>query len=111
LEKFEELLNSYFSSDKPQNLGLPSVAYFAEELHLSANYFGDLIKKETGKTAKDYIQNKIIDIAKNKTFDSNKSVNEIAYELGFKYPQHFTRLFKQRVGFTPNEYKSEMLKN
>jgi len=106
LEKFEELLNSYFSSDKPQNLGLPSVAYFADELHLSANYFGDLIKKETGKSAKEYIQNKIIDIAKNKAFDSNKTVNEIAYELGFKYPQHFTRLFKNVTGYSPNEYRS-----
>ena len=105
LEKFEELLNGYFSSDKPQNMGLPSVAYFAEELHLSANYFGDLIKKETGKSAKEYIQNKIIDIAKNKTFDSNKTVNEIAFELGFKYPQHFTRLFKNVTGYTPNEYR------
>lgn len=105
LEKFEELLNGYFSSDKPQNLGLPSVSYCAEELHLSSNYFGDLIKKETGKSAKEYIQNKIIDIAKNKTFDSNKTVNEIAYELGFKYPQHFTRLFKNVTGYTPNEYR------
>lgn len=105
LEKFEELLNSYFSSDKPQNLGLPSVAYFAEELHFSPNYFGDLIKKETGKSAKEYIQNKIIDVAKSMTFDSDKSVNEIAYELGFKYPQHFTRLFKNVTGFTPNEYR------
>lgn len=105
LEKFEELLNGYFSSDKPQKIGLPSVAYFAEELHLSANYFGDLIKKETGKSAKEYIQDKIIDVAKNKTFDSGKTVNEIAYELGFKYPQHFTRLFKQRVGVTPNEFR------
>ena len=105
LEKFEELLNSYFSSDRPQHLGLPSVAYFADELHLSANYFGDLIKKETGKSAKEYIQNKIIDIAKNKTFDANKTVNEIAYELGFKYPQHFTRLFKNLTGHTPNEYR------
>jgi len=106
LEKFEELLNGYFSSDNPQKLGLPSVAYFAEELHLSANYFGDLIKKETGKSAKEYIQNKIIDIAKNKTFGTNKSVNEIAYELGFKYPQHFTRLFKNVTGYSPNEYRS-----
>lgn len=106
LEKFEEILNSYFTSDKPQNLGLPSVAYCAEALHLSANYFGDLIKKETGKSAKEYIQNKIIGIAKNKTFDSNKNVNEIAYELGFKYPQHFTRMFKNETGYTPNEYRS-----
>lgn len=105
LEKFEEFLNGYFASDKPQKFGLPSVAYFADELHLSANYFGDLIKKETGKSAKEYIQDKLIEVAKNKTFDTGKSVNEIAYELGFKYPQHFTRLFKQRVGMSPNEYR------
>lgn len=105
LEKFEELLNGYFSSDKPQKLGLPSVAYFAEVLHLSSNYFGDLIKKETGKSARDYIQDKIIDVAKNKTFNAGKTVNEIAYELGFKYPQHFTRMFKKSVGVSPNEYR------
>jgi len=105
LEKFEELLNGYFASGKPQKQGLPSVAYFAEELHLSPNYFGDLIKKETGKTAKEYIQTKIIHLAKNLTFDSNKTVNEIAYELGFKYPQHFSRLFKSVTGLTPNEYR------
>lgn len=106
LEKFEELLNGYFSSDKPQKLGLPFVAYFAEELHLSANYFGDLVKKETGKSAKEYIQNKLIDVAKSKTFDTGKSVNEIAYELGFKYPQHFSRMFKHETGYSPNEYRS-----
>jgi AraC-like DNA-binding protein len=106
LEKFEDLLNSYFLSNKPQLIGLPSVAYFAHELHLSANYFGDLIKKETGQSAKEYVQNKIIEVAKNKVFQSDKTVNEIAYELGFKYPQHFSRLFKQRVGCTPNEYRS-----
>ena len=106
VEKFEELLNSYFSSDKPHTLGLPSVAYYAGELNLSPNYFGDLIKKETGKSAQEYIQNKIIDAAKNKIFDSSKTINEVAYELGFKYPQHFTRFFKQHVGSTPNEYRS-----
>jgi len=72
---------------------------------LSANYFGDLIKKETGKSAQEYIQGKIIDVAKNKIFDLNKTISEIAYELGFKYPQHFTRLFKQRVGYTPITYR------
>lgn len=105
LEKFEELLNGYFISDKPKTIGLPSVAYCADELHLSANYFGDLIKKETGKSAQEYIQNKIIDTAKSKVFEADKTINEIAYELGFKYPQHFTRLFKQRIGYTPNEYR------
>jgi AraC-like DNA-binding protein len=106
LEKFEDLLKSYFSSDRPQNIGLPSVAYFADELHLSANYFGDLIKKETGKPAKEYIHDKIIDVAKNKILVSDKTVNEIAFELGFKYPQHFSRLFKSETGYTPNEYRS-----
>ncbi|WP_340696380.1 helix-turn-helix domain-containing protein [Flavobacterium nitratireducens] len=106
LEKFEEVLNQYFTSDKPSKIGLPSVAYCADELHLSANYFGDLIKKETGKSAQEYIQNKIIDVAKDQILGNTKTVNEIAYELGFKYPQHFSRLFKQRVGFTPNEYRS-----
>jgi AraC-like DNA-binding protein len=105
LEKFESLLNSYFESDKPQTLGLPSVAYCADQMHLSPNYFGDLIKKETGRSAQEYIQAKLMDIAKEKIFDVNKSVSEVAYELGFKYPQHFTRLFKQRVGQTPNEYR------
>ena len=81
------------------------LADFAEQHHLSPNYFGALIKKETGKSAQEYIQDKIIDVAKNKIFDSNKNISEIAYELGFKYPQHFTRFFKQYVGNTPNEYK------
>ena len=65
-----------------------------------------MFKKETGKTVKEYISLKLIDIAKEKIFDKSKSINEIAYELGFKYPQHFTRLFKNETGYTPNEYRS-----
>lgn len=106
LVRFEELLNDYFSSGKAQKLGLPSVTYCAEQLNLSANYFGDLVKKETGTTALDYIQSKLIDEAKEKIFSPEKSINEIADELGFKYQQHFTRLFKQKVGLTPNEYRN-----
>jgi AraC-like DNA-binding protein len=105
LERFESLLNGYFQTDKPQTIGLPSVAYCAGELNLSPNYFGDLIKKETGKTAQEYIQSKLIDVAKERIFDQSKSVSQIAYELGFKYPQHFTRLFKQKVGQSPNEFR------
>jgi AraC-like DNA-binding protein len=106
LERFEVLLNEYFRSEKPQTIGLPSVAYCAGELNLSAGYFGDLIKKESGKTAQDYIQEKLIHVAKERIFDRSKSVSQIAYELGFKYPQHFTRLFKQWVGQSPNDYRS-----
>ena len=105
LEKFESLLDNYFQSDKPQNLGLPSVQYCAGQLYLSPNYFGDLIKKDTGKTAQEYIQLKLMDIAKEKVFDTGKSISEIAYELGFKYPQHFSRMFKKSVGYSPNEYR------
>ena len=104
-ERFENLLNAYYQSDKPQTIGLPSVAYCANELNLSANYFGDLIKKETGQSAQEYIQSKVIDVAKERVFDHTKSISQIAYELGFKYPQHFNRLFKQRVGQSPNEYR------
>ena len=106
LIRFETLLDAYFSSDRPQSEGLPSVKYFAEQLHLSANYFGDLIKKETGRTAQDHIQLKLIDVAKERIFDVRKSVGEIAYELGFKYPQHFTRLFKKLTGLTPEAYRT-----
>lgn len=106
LEKFETLLNNFFSSDKPQTIGLPSVAWCAGELNLSANYFGDLIKKETGKSAHEFIHLKLMDVAKERIFDTKKSVSEVAYGLGFKYPQHFSRVFKQHVGVTPQEYRS-----
>ncbi len=106
LERLDHLLNSYFNSDKPQEHGLPSVASCARELNLSANYFGDLVKKETGRSAQEYIQNKVIDVAKERIFDHSKSVSQIADELGFKYPQHFTRFFKQKVGQSPNEYRN-----
>lgn len=107
INKFESLLNAYFKTGKAKEVGVPSVGYFAEELHLSANYFGDLVKKETGKSAQEYIQAKIIEVAKDRIFDPEKSVSEIAYELGFKYPQHFTRFFKKKVGYSPNEYRRQ----
>ena len=105
LGRFEELLNDYFDSDKPKESGIPTVKYFADELCLSSNYFGDLIKKETGKSAQEYIQSNIIDRAKELLSASTKSVSEIAYELGYQYPQYFNRFFKNAVGCTPNEYR------
>jgi AraC family transcriptional activator of pobA len=105
IELFENLLKDYFHSEKPQTIGLPAVTYCAEQLHLSANYFGDMVKKETGKTALEYIQLKVMDIAKEKIMDTSRTVSEIAYELGFKYPQHFTRAFKKHTGYTPVDYR------
>lgn len=107
LEKFEDLLNDYFRSDKPFRNGLPSVGWCARQLNLSPNYFGDLIRKETGKSAREYIQLKVIDVAKERMARSGQSVSEVAYTLGFRYPQHFTRFFKQHVGVTPCNFRSQ----
>ncbi|MDP4209304.1 MAG: helix-turn-helix transcriptional regulator [Bacteroidota bacterium] len=107
LMRFEKLLDDYFQSEKTQTEGLPTVRYCADHLNLSANYLGDLIKKETGKSPQEHIQLKLMDIAKERIFDRSKSVSEIAYELGFKHPQHFSRLFKKSVGYAPNEYRSK----
>lgn len=104
LVRFEQFIDEYFLHHA-QTEGLPSVAYFADKICLSANYFGDLIKKETGKSAIEYIQLKTMSIAKDMLTGSNKTVTEIAYELGFQYPQHFVRSFKKRVGCTPSEYR------
>lgn len=104
LKDFDRLLNNYLENDDPASL--PSVSYFAEHLSLSANYFGDLIKRETGKTAQEYIQLKIINVGKDRLLSTGKSVSEIAYSLGFKYPQHFTRAFKKVTGQTPQEYRT-----
>lgn len=105
LVKFEALLDDYFQSDKPQTDGLPSVKYFADKVFLSPNYFGDLIKKETGKSAQEYIQTRMIDLAKEMIAGTEKTVSQIAYELGFQYSQHFNRIFKKNVEYTPGEYR------
>lgn len=105
LVRFEALLNSYFDSDKPQTSGLPLVGDCAEQLNLSASYFGELVKKETGQSAQDYIHAKVIEVAKEKVLNVSKSISEVAYEMGFTYPQHFTRLFRQHVGQSPQAYR------
>lgn len=107
LIRFESLLNGYFTSGKAKQKGLPTVKYCANELCLSPNYFGDLIKKETGKTAQEYIQFKVMDIAKELILNPEYTISQIAYELGFQYPQHFTRLFKKVVKQTPNDYRKQ----
>lgn len=105
LQKFENLIEDYFRNDLTSENGLPSVAYFAKKVHLSPNYFGDLIKKETGKSAQEYVQFKLIEHSKDMIIGSRKTMSEIAYSLGFAYPQHFGRLFKKQTGMTPHEFR------
>jgi len=104
--RFERLLDEYFESSMPQSEGLPSVRYFAEKVFLSPNYFGDMVRKQTGKTASEYIQTKIIERAKENLLSSDKTTSQIALELGFQYPQHLSRMFKRIVGCTPNEFRT-----
>ena len=103
--RFERLLDEYFDSKAPQENGLPSVKYFADKVFLSPNYFGDMISKQTGKTVTEYIQDKLIGRAKELLLSTSKPMSEIAYSLGFQYPQHMSRMFKRIVGITPNEFR------
>ncbi|MDE7190582.1 MAG: helix-turn-helix transcriptional regulator [Muribaculaceae bacterium] len=107
LARFEELIDNYINSSRPLTEGLPTVRWCASQLCLSPNYFGDLIKKETGRNAKEYIQSKIIELAKERLLAQSKSISEIAYSLGFQYPQHFTRLFRNIVGISPKQYRTQ----
>lgn len=91
----------------PEEHGLPSVAWCADQLHFSANYFGDLVKKQTGKSAIEYIPLAVIDKVKDQLAGTDKTVSEIAYEIGFQYPHHLSRLFKKITGKTPNEYRMQ----
>jgi len=103
--KFESDLKEYFSTEKQLEYSLPSVDYFADKVNLSPHYFSDVLKKETGRSAKDHINDYVIELAKNQLAGTNKAVSEIAYALGFNYPHYFTRLFKTKTGYTPSEYK------
>ena len=103
--RFERELKSYYDTHRG---GIPSVAYFASRLNLSAGYFGDLIKKETGSTAKDLITLHLITLAKQRLAAGNEDVSIIAYDLGFDYPAHFSRMFKRLTGQTPTQYRTSL---
>lgn len=103
--RFEHLLNEYFEGDAPQKQGLPSVKYFADKVFLSANYFSDMVRKQTGKTVSEYIQDKMIGLVKEQLLSTDKTTSQIAYEIGFQYPQHLSRMFKRIVGMTPNKFR------
>lgn len=109
ISKFELQLKSYFKEGHPEQQGLPTVAYFADKACLSTSYFGDLIKKETGTTAQHHIQHAVIERSKQLLLEGKMNINEIAYQLGFQYAQHFSRLFKTKTGLTPNNYRKQQI--
>ena len=106
LEKFETLLSEYMASDAVHETGLPTVRYFADKICLSPNYFGDLVKKLTGKSPQEIILDKIVELGKEMLIGTDKSVADVSYDLGFQYPQHFSRFFKKKTGSTPLEYRN-----
>ena len=107
LARFEQILKVYYEEEKQYSYGLPSVQYCADQLCMSRNYFSDLIKKETGETVREHIRRYIIDMAKSKLINGEQ-ITQIAYDLGFEYPQHLSRLFKKQTGQTLSEYGKDI---
>ena len=105
LEKFNKVLINYFESKELQAKGIPNIGQIANKLLVSQRYLSDTLKKETGKTTMEHIHLNLIDIAKNILLKPNKSVSEVAYELGFEYPAYFSRLFKKKEGISPTKYR------
>lgn len=108
MSRFEQLIDDYLDSGTGKVEGIPTVKFFADKVCLSPNYFGDLVKAETGKTAQEYIRLKMVNMAKSQLLDPSKNTKQIAECLGFQYPQHFIRFFKKQVGVTPREYRLQM---
>ncbi len=106
IAKIEEYLTNYFKSEKQQTSGIPTVKQCADEVHLSPNYLCNLLRKETGKSTQEHIHYYVLELAKNKLLSTKIPVNKIAYDLGFEYPQYFSKLFKKKTGVTPAEYRN-----
>ena len=111
LEQFNQQLSAYFESEQLQDKGIPSIEQIAVKMSISQRYLSDTLKKETGKTTTEHLQSFLIDKAKNILLKPNKSISEVAYELGFEYPQYFSRLFKKKEGLSPSEYREKYKMN
>ena len=105
VSKVESLLKDYYKTHDLIEAGQPSIDYLASECHLSANYLSDLLSRETGRSAKEHINDFIIEKAKHLLLSSTDSIGGIAYSLGFNYPHYFSRIFKKKTGKTPQEYR------
>ena len=105
VSQFEQLLKNYYKQEKQLELGIPSVQYCGEAMNMSPKYLSDLLRKETGQSTQDHIHQYIIEKAKNRLLNSNESASEIAYDLGFEYPQYFSKIFKKKTTMSPNEFR------
>jgi AraC-like DNA-binding protein len=103
--KVESILKDYYKTGQLTEYGPPSLQFIADKVNLSHNYLSDLLKKETGRSAKDHINDFLVEKAKNLLLSTEDSVSEIAYDLGFNYPHYFSRLFKNKTGITPQKYR------
>lgn len=110
VSQFHLLLNDYYRSGKFTEAGIPSLEYFAERVHLSGNYLSDVLKKETGYSLKDHVNNFIVEKAKTLLLSEPDSVSQVAYALGFNYPHYFSRLFKSKTNLTPLEFRKNSIK-
>jgi AraC-like DNA-binding protein len=104
--RFEKYLEAYFASDELKDKGLPTLTECGKALNMSGRYLSDLLKVETGRSAKDHIHGYIIEKAKTLLLNSNASMSQVAYDLGFEYPQHFSKLFKSKTGTSPSDYRN-----
>jgi AraC-like DNA-binding protein len=111
LEQFNKHLSTYFESGQLEEKGIPGIEEIAEQLSVSQRYLSDTLKKETGKTSTEHLQLYLIDEAKNILLNPNKTISEVAYELGFEYPPYFSRLFKKKEGISPSAYREKYTLN
>ncbi|CAL2090525.1 helix-turn-helix transcriptional regulator [Tenacibaculum sp. 190524A05c] len=107
LEQFNIYLSDYFESGQLEDNGIPSIEQIANQMSVSKRYLSDTLKKETGKTSTEHLQLHLIDVAKNNLLQPNKTISQVAYELGFEYPPYFSRLFKKKEGISPKEYRKK----
>lgn len=105
VSKFEGLLREYYQSEKPLELGVPTVKYCGTALGMSPHYLSDLLRKETGRSAMDHIHYFLIERAKTQLLSTQDSISQVAYSLGFEYPNHFGKLFKSRTGMSPGQFR------
>ncbi|NJL74519.1 MAG: helix-turn-helix transcriptional regulator, partial [Saprospiraceae bacterium] len=105
VDAINDFLSAYFTSNRLEKEGIPTVLQCAEHLNLSPNYLSDLLRKETGKTTQDHIHYHLLEMAKDRLLGTDNSIQEIAYSLGFEYPHYFSNLFKKKIGMSPTEYR------